>query len=45
MSLAIRASSDASNAAVKPALSQAVGYVVVVVIGLTIAFGQLIFHA
>ena len=40
MSLSVRASSDASNAVVKPALSQAVGYVVVVVIGLGIAIGQ-----
>ena len=37
MSLAIRASVD--NETVKPALSQAVGYVVVVVIGLVIASG------
>ena len=33
---------DTENAVVKPALSQAVGYVVVVVIGLIIAFSKLI---
>ena len=37
----VMASSNADNAVVQPALSQAVGYVVVVVIGLVIAFGML----
>ena len=39
MALFPRASSDDANAVVKPALSQAVGYIVVVVIGLVIAIG------
>lgn len=34
-------SDEASNAVVSPPLSQAVGYVVVVVVGLIIAFGTL----
>ena len=44
MTLDIRAAgggdSSADNAVVKPPLSQAVGYVVVVVIGLVIAFSM-----
>ncbi len=32
--------SDADNAVIQPALPQAAGYVVVVVIGLVIAFGS-----
>ena len=38
MSLEVRAISAAENEVVKPALSQAVGYIVVVLIGLIIAF-------
>lgn len=44
MTLLVRAAAgagnDNSNAVVKPPLSQAVGYVVVVLIGLIIAFSQ-----
>ena len=39
MSLALRSSADGEE--VKPPLGQAVGYVVVVVIGLVIAFSRL----
>ena len=40
MVLSLRASDDADNAVIQPALPQAAGYVVVVVIGLVIAFGS-----
>lgn len=39
--LSSRASSDADNATIQPALPQSAGYLVVVVIGLVIAFGLL----
>ncbi len=39
MTLSLRASADADNAVVEPALPQSVGYVVVVLIGLIIAAG------
>ena len=44
MALFSRASTNDTNAVVKPALSQAVGYVVVVVIGLVIAAGMSTYH-